>query len=251
MVACRMMDESCPVPTCLHGGPISLAECRLGVEAYIETHSAIPTGAVAGALAALARQYGASGVMAVDSDLVVGKLRFWPEALRERLGELCVQQEEYIRPLIEAVTEPLPELPEPRGLRLDCVQVAADYRGQGLAGRMLDETLAWARATGWQELRATAIGHIPPLLDWSGQISKEMLARRGFQVISRQVHPALREGAVAQRTGVQGAEMQARWAAFADLSDDEAGMMYEMVLPLEATGPAEAGPSEAQRGCGS
>ncbi|MCE5239886.1 GNAT family N-acetyltransferase [bacterium] len=234
MVAYRLMDESCPVHTCLHGAPIQLADCRPGAEAYVETIGSLPAGSVAGALVALAQRYGASGTMALDAGRVVGKIRFWPEALEKQLGGLCVQQEEHIRPLIEAA-ETLPPRVEAPVLRLNCVQVAADHRRQGIAGKMLDAALEWARRTGWHEVRAMAVCHIPPLLDWCGQLSRLALERRGFQTISQAVHPQLREGVVAQRAGAHGAEVQTQWADdFADVSDDQAGTMYELALPLRS-----------------
>lgn len=220
------------MPTCLHAGAILLSRCQPGAEAAVEADNSIPTGSVAGVPTALARHYGASGVMAGDEELVVGKLRFWPQILEERRGGLCVQQEAFKGPWITAAAELLPAKQETQVLRLECPQVAADYRGQGIAGRMLDAAIERARATGWQELRGSAIGRIPPLLEWSGQLSRAALGRRGFRLESQAVQPDLREGVVAQRAGAHGAGVLAQWAAFADPSDDDAGTTTEMVLSL-------------------
>jgi len=76
MISYRMMDKTCLVTTCLHKGPIPLAQCQdpESVAAYIETVAAIPQGSVARVLRDVCERYGACGVAAVEDDVVVGKI---------------------------------------------------------------------------------------------------------------------------------------------------------------------------------
>ncbi|MBI5835078.1 MAG: hypothetical protein HZB16_22465 [Armatimonadetes bacterium] len=98
--------------------------------------------------------------------------------------------------------------------------------------RPLDGAVAWARGHGWLELRARAVQPIPPLLDWCGQLSRAALERRGFTVQASEVDPALRDGVVSQRSGQHSAEVAARWAEYAAMSDDEAGTVFSMACAL-------------------
>ncbi|HOF88238.1 MAG TPA: hypothetical protein PLZ36_09085, partial [Armatimonadota bacterium] len=81
MITYRIMDATCPLPTCLHGGPLPLA-CQ--APAYVETVSDIPPGTVARTLQAISTQYGACGVLAVEGERVVGKIRAFPQAILDR-----------------------------------------------------------------------------------------------------------------------------------------------------------------------
>jgi hypothetical protein len=97
---------------------------------------------------------------------------------------------------------------------------------------MLGTAIEWARANGWDALSSSAIRHIPPLLNWSGQASLRALQQRGFVVVGQEVHPALREGVVSQRGGHHGEEVTQQWRDFVDISDDEAATLYELELTL-------------------
>lgn len=231
MITYRMMDASCPLPSCLHGGPLPLAQ-PVGVPAYVETVFDIPAGTVARVLGAISDRYGACGVLAVEDEMVVGKIRAYPQAIIDRM-DLCVQQEPFIRPLTALDLSELPAREEYPILHLACIQVAAAYAGRGIAGGMLDTLIAWAGANGWHELHARAVSPIPPLLNWCGQLSRGALERRGFLVTGRTLSPELREGVIAQRAGAHGEAVQREWEPFAELSDDEAGVMFEMRMELE------------------
>jgi len=60
MISYRMTDSSCLLTTCLHKGPIPLAqrEAPESVAAYLETITDIPQGSVARVLRALSQRYG-------------------------------------------------------------------------------------------------------------------------------------------------------------------------------------------------
>jgi GNAT superfamily N-acetyltransferase len=236
VIAYRMMDTTCLLSACLHDGPAPLASLREALAAATDTErqEGLAPGALARFLEALCQRYGSGAVLAVEGDLVVGKLRFAPAQVGRMLSGICFQQAEQARRIaqLDLSTLPTREALEEQRLRLDCYQVARGYRGRGLAKHMLDFAIAWARATGWEALSASAIRPIPPLLDWSGQASLKAMQGRGFVVTSEAMNADLREGVVSQRLGYHGQEVKRQWAAFADLSDDDAATFYEMALDL-------------------
>jgi GNAT superfamily N-acetyltransferase len=236
MTTYRMMDETCLLPSCLHGGPVSLASLQdaLTTAAWAEGQENLPPGALARFLQTLCRRYGSAAVLAVEDDSVVGKLRFAPREVERMLSGICFQQAAEARRIAELDLGTLParEALTQQELRFDCYQVAPDYGGRGIAKGLLDTALAWARATGWETVSSSAIRHIPPLLAWSGQASAKALRERGFVVVGEAAHADLREGVVSQRAGYHGEDVQRQWAEFAELSDGEAATLYEMTLDL-------------------
>jgi GNAT superfamily N-acetyltransferase len=234
VVSYRLMDETCLLVSCLHRGPVLLAQCQdpASVSAYVETISDIPQGTVARVLRDLSACYGPGGVAAVEDDMVVGKVRCFPQAVYERAGGICLQQEDPFRGLLALDLSSLPTRDQAPVLRVSCMQVAEGYQGRRIAAGMLDTLIDWAADAGWGTLVATAGRQIPPLLNWSGQPGCQSLRRRGFVVLSQTMEPALREGVVSQRQGFHGPQVQQEWNAFAELSDDEAAMTYEMALEL-------------------
>lgn len=230
MITYRIMDAMCPMPTCLHKGPLPLAQS--GELAYLETISDISPGTVAHTLQAIATRYGTCGVLAIEDGMVVGKIRAYPQTIIDRVPNPCVQQEQTFRPLMTLDYDNLPTQADLPVLHLFCMQVAATYAGRRIAGGLLDTLINWARTHGWQELRARAVSDIPPLLAWSGQMSRVALERRGFTVTGSSISPELREGVVSQRAGDHGDTVRAQWDAFAQLSDDEAGSIFAMRLNL-------------------
>jgi GNAT superfamily N-acetyltransferase len=236
MIAYRMMDETCLLPACLHGGPIPLASLRDGATTDIEKQEGISAGTLARFLQALCRHYGSCAVLAIHNDVVVGKLRFAPTQVERMLSGICLQQGEHARGIADLDLAALPARKhlEKQLLRLDCYQVADGYRGQGIAKHMLETVIDWARATGWEALSSSAIRHIPPLLNWTGQASLRALQKRGFAVVSGEVNSDLRQGIISQRLGRHGEKVRQQWSGFADIPDDEAAVLYELVLDLQA-----------------
>lgn len=237
MITYHIMDATCPLASCLHSGPLPFAQCleNTTVPAYVETISAIPSGTVAQALRAISEKYGVCGVLALDDESIVGKIRTYPQAIIDQVTDPCVQQESTIRPLIALELASLPRQEDYPVLYLYCMQVAGAYYGRGIAGGMLDALISWAADNGWRELRAPAVIHIPPLLAWSGQFSRAALDRRGFTVTGCAVSADIREGVVSQRAGQHGEHVLHQWEAFAHVSDDEAAQLFTMTLDLERT----------------
>lgn len=233
MITYHPMDETCTLTTCLHGGTIPLEQCRNpeSANAYIETVTDIPQGSVARVLRDLSLRYGAIGIVAVEDKMVVGKIRCWPQAICDKT-QTCVQQEGPFRGMMALDLDSLPTREQMPVLRIECVQVAAAYAGRGIAGKMLDALIDWAKANGWRTLRAMAVRQIPPLLNWCGQAGCDSLQRRGFAVVSEKMYPELREGVVSQRGGHHGPQVQQQWEPYACLSHDEAAVVYEMTLGL-------------------
>jgi GNAT superfamily N-acetyltransferase len=209
MIVYRMMDESCLLPACLHGGPIPLASLREAATTPtdVEKQEGIVAGTLARFLQALCRHYGSCAALAIHNGAVVGKLRFAPAQVELMVSGICLHD---------------------------------GYRGQGIAKQILETVIDWARATGWEALSSSAVRHIPPLLNWTGQASLKALQERGFTVVSGEINPDLREGVLSQRGGHHGDEVKQAWRAFRDVSDDEAAMLYELGLDLQGNDATEA-----------
>ncbi|MEI7833415.1 MAG: hypothetical protein WCJ56_09480 [bacterium] len=233
MITYHIMDTAFTLPTCLHSGSLPISAC-LDARAYVESVSDIPPGTVARTLQDIAVRYGACGVLALEDELIIGKIRAYPQALLDLLPDPCVQQEQTIKPVIALNLDELPTKEACPVLRLYCMQVAGGYSGRGIAGGMLDALIAWAKTNGWREIRAGAGRAIPQLLNWSGSFSCAALARRGFTITSSAVSPEFRDGVVSQRAGYHGEAVQQQWKAYAHLSDDDAAQAFEMRLDMES-----------------
>jgi GNAT superfamily N-acetyltransferase len=228
------MDETRVLPYCLHGGPIPVSDLVHPEEARarIEAEKGLPHGPIVEFLRAISRVYGASGVMAVDGDAVIGKLRFAPWGGFLSPGHGCVQSEAEVNSIgaldLGKLT-PKEEL-SPKSLFIWCFQVVPAYGGQGIGTNMLVTAIDWARENGWEEIQALAVRHIRPLLDWAGSESIDRLRRLGFREVGHSVNDELKKGVVAMRGGYHGEDVRRQWEPYANLSDDEASWIYDVVL---------------------
>jgi GNAT superfamily N-acetyltransferase len=230
------MDEFLVLPICLHGGAISLSRLPgLSKQTSFEQEFGLELGVHARFIRALSRCYGATGVVALDGEQIVGLLRFYPRALREQIGQLCPQDEPYARRLAAVDVASLPDRDDlqPLSLHIDCLQVIPEYRGQGIGRTLIERTIAWARENGWHGLYASGVRHILPLMSWSGQMSAESLQKHGFEIVGQELDKGLREGAVSQQLGYHGVDVQRAWQEqYAHISAEEAAVRYELNLTL-------------------
>jgi GNAT superfamily N-acetyltransferase len=229
MVQYLVMDETRVLPYCLHGGPIPVSDVDHPEEARarIEAEKGLPHGPIVEFLRAVSRAYGASGIMAVDGDEVIGKIRFAP-------GDGCLQTPDAVDEIgaldLSKLT-PKEEL-SPKSLSIWCLQVIPEYCRQGVGMNLLVSAIDWARENGWEEIQALASRHIRPLLDWTGMPSIDRLRRLGFREVGHSVNDELKKGVVAMRGGYHGEDVRKQWESYANLSDDEASWVYDMVLNL-------------------
>ena len=231
-----IMDEFRVLPYCLHGGPIPVSDLIHPEEARarIEAEKGLPHGPIVEFLRRVSQVYGASGVMAVDGDSVIGKIRFAPRSIFPAITSSCVQSDEGVDAIKAIDLDTL--IPKddlsPKSLLIWCSQVVPEYRGRGIGANLLATTIAWARDNNWDETQALATRHIRPLLHWSGAESMDRLRRLGFREVGCSVNDELKKGVVAMRGGYHGEDVRRQWEPHADLSDDEASRLYEMVLGL-------------------
>lgn len=234
MIDYRMMDENCLLTSCLHKGPISFSACSK--YAWAELKYGLPEGCIARFLRAVCRAYGSCGVIAVDKDLIVAKIRFCPQSLMDILPEeaLCVQNEDGTRRITSFDSNTLPQKNAltSKDLFVLCFQTAPSYRGQGIATAMLKTLIEWAKANGWENIRAKAIQHIPHLLQWTGMWSVEQYRRLGFQVTGSALSEELMEAVIAMRQGRHGEEVKNQWEQYGHLCDEEASRLYDVVLSI-------------------
>lgn len=249
----RILDRGCILRRCLHAGPVPLRETDPDYSAEVpaETRSGAPRGAIDRFLKALCERYGAYGIAALDGDMIVGQVRFYPTVLQQLLGRrpgavilsTCVQQHDEVWAIGQADVADLPakDSLSPRSLRILCFQLVNDYRAmaegrptdqpsylyQGIGTTLLEKTIEWARANGWDEIRDQAIPHIPPLMTWSCHLSVERYRRLGFR-IARSAERL--DGPVSQRQGYHGDAMKRMWEPYAHMPDEEVSALYDVVL---------------------
>lgn len=237
MVRYLMMDESHILPYCLHKGPAPVSDLAdpEAARARAEAEWGLVHGPVVPFLRAVSRTYGATGVMVVDGEVVIGKLRFAPKSLPPGCVQLADEMDKIADIDLERLT-PKEELC-PKSLCIWCSQLIPRYRGQGIGTNMLTMAIEWARTNGWEEMHSMASRHIRPILDVTGMPSMERLSRLGFVETGHSVHPDMRELVVSMRGGHHGEEVREQWEQYADLSDDEASWVYDAVLDLRGNRP--------------
>jgi len=76
---------------------------------------------------------------------------------------------------------------------------------------MLEQTIAWAKSRGWEELYTQGVDHILPIAAWSGHMSEAALKKRGFLAIEKEEDPALSGVAIAMQRGWFGRDIQDAW----------------------------------------
>ena len=251
----RILDETCILRTCLHAGPVALLETDLKYDARVtvEEETKVPHGTIEAFLKTLSQNYGAYGYAAVDNDMVVGQVRFYPSALvdmwtTERGAHLnaCIQEDDQVRAMSLAKLDTMPQKValSPRSLTLACFQVVNDYKAmaegkptlqpsylrKGIGTTLLQKVIAWARANDWEEIRALAIAHIPPLMAWSAHLSVERYRTLGFEITPS---PETVEVPVSQRRGYHGEVMKRMWEPYSHLSDEEVSRLYDVVLRIK------------------
>ncbi len=219
------MDESFVLYRCAHFGPLSPSN----IETLPHEIPGLPEGQFERNRQFLGRlidAYGSCGMLAMDGDSVVGHVRFYPQVICDQ-HKFCCQEAAY------AISQEMAEMELPalenradRVLRIDCILVHKDYRGQGLSHALLDGVLEWAREHDWTTVRAWA----SPDNYWlASQICAPMLRtylKHGFQKVdiatSSDMSNLIRELLVNIRDGKLGIEKQKefeRYCSEQDLSE--------------------------------
>ena len=251
MLNYRMMDETCLLCRCLHDGPIPVQETRSPDTRSLdaEVNANVPRGTINAFLTAVCQVYGSCALLAIDDDNVIGKIRFYPQQLLDILidSEPCLHTPASVRTIYSLDLKSLPQKESLRDktLYIYCYQLVNDYKavaegrrpeqpsylGRGIATSMLTKLIDWACAEGWDQIRAQASPHIPPLMMWSCNFSVERYKRLGFQATPSPTDR--QEGALHQRRGYHGEAMKKVWEPYANLSDEEVTTVYDVVLDLK------------------
>jgi GNAT superfamily N-acetyltransferase len=236
MAGYEMMDQGLVLPVCLHGGPVALSDLpRLRSGTDFEKQFGLRSGVHAQRLRELAALYGATGVVAVDGEQIVGLLRFSPAVLGDAVPMICPQDEPHARRLAELDVSQLPAFDdlEPKAMRIDCLQVVESHVGRGIGKALLRTAVDWCRDRGWESIQAKGLANVYPVMAWAGQMSFRTLERMGFEVVAHEVDPGIREGVVSQRLGYHGEDVKRMWdEQYADISDDQAATRYTLRLRL-------------------
>jgi GNAT superfamily N-acetyltransferase len=183
--------------------------------------------------------YGSCGVLALDGDIIVGVLWFYPQWIKQKFGgPICIQGENY-----EALTQfnleavPAMEAMPTKTLHIECMMVVrserADYTGRGIGRGMIEHLITWARQNHWTRIEAQAISDIKPLRLWAGAYTVARYQALGFEIVEGAVttNPGLLEGANSQKLGYHGPDFQRMWEAhYADVSDEDIARVHTMAL---------------------
>jgi hypothetical protein len=187
---------------CLHGGPLSARN--------IDEPAPNPVVDWAWArarnvplLKKLVETYGSSAIVARDGDAVVATLRFYPKSLCEFSAEggaaFCLQQPYPAGPADDRAARRFPRLQDlaDKTLFVHCMLILSPrdepgrYRRHGLATRMAQELVRWARERGWAAIEATAYEDIPFLYAIAGVAGKMFWEKLGFRVVISDQEPAM------------------------------------------------------------
>ncbi len=219
---------------CMHGGEVPIADAA-------NTIPQVSQEVVERFLRRMIEMYGSCGVLALDGDVIVGVLWFYPRWVKERFdGPICIQGENY-EALTQFESESIPQketLPA-KMLHVECMMVVrsgdVDYTGRGIGKGMVKYLIVWAKRNHWTRIEAQAISDIKPLMLWSGAYTVARYQALGFERVEEETttNPALLEGARSQRQGYHGPELQRMWEEYyADVRDEEISRVYTMALDL-------------------
>jgi len=167
----EMMSAAAPLWRCLHGGALTLD----GLERF-DREAALPLAKYRARnlplLQNLAEVYGACAVVARRNGHYIGHLRFYPKAVLEAAKPgvaLCLQQDFPYGPADDFGSRhfrPPAELEDKR-LVIHCMMIVSDggdggsFRRRGLGTGMVRTLAAWAAASGWEAIEATAYEDLP------------------------------------------------------------------------------------------
>ncbi|TFG72969.1 MAG: hypothetical protein E4H27_01610 [Anaerolineales bacterium] len=153
--------------------------------------------------------FGSCAVLALDDDLIIGVLWFYPHWIKQRIrGPICIQGDNYDS-LVSFDIDTFPDEVslEEKILDIECMMVVRsekiDYTGKGIGKGMISHLVSWARKNSWTKVLALAISDIKPLMLWSGMYTVSRYQAFGFEVVegSSTINPGLLEGANSQKSG--------------------------------------------------
>jgi GNAT superfamily N-acetyltransferase len=239
MTEYKILNKDCCLPVCLHSGPIEVSRmAHLNQGTQFEEQFGLPKGSHSNALNILAEFYGATGIAAIEDARIVGLLRFRPKQIAELFGgHLCPQEDICAKKLscVNPVDLPSFNSLEPKALKIDCLQVVAQYQGKGIGGSLLDRTIEWAKEHGWEELHSPAVDDVLPVMAWSGHMSHEVLKRRGFQTAEKTFDAFITEAASHMRQGGHGKAVQEMCQKnYSQFPDDQMFFRYTMKMNLKS-----------------
>lgn len=230
------IDKDFVLFRCIHFGPLSPSN--------IETAPANIPGLPEGQfdrnrqfLTRLIDAYGSCGMLAMDGDFVVGHVRFYPQTICDQHRFCCQDPNNAITQEMVEMSLPRLENRADRILRIDCILVHEDYRGQGLTHALLDGVLEWAIEHNWTAVRAWA----SPDNYWlASQICLPMLRtylKHGFQkgqtTPSPEIIGMIRDLLTKIRDGEMAAEKKREFEQFCGGQDlSELATYHEVERPL-------------------
>jgi GNAT superfamily N-acetyltransferase len=194
------MTENFILWRCIHSGPLSCGtidkwapDDKMPWQRYRNRNKAL--------LSKLTKVYGACAIVARDGDEIAGQLRFYPKAVweTEGAGLLCLQQDSPNGPVDDFAEMDFPpkgEL-EDKTLEVHCMMAGSPrderYKRKGIATRMAEAMIDWAKANGWDAIQANSFEDIPLLYQVTGNAGHTFWEKLGFHVADRFPHPHFRE----------------------------------------------------------
>jgi GNAT superfamily N-acetyltransferase len=194
------MSEEFLLWRCLHGGPLSRetidrrpADPSLNWERYRRRNLPL--------LARLTRAYGSCAITARDGERIVGMVRFYPKAVWETAGagELCLQQDHPAGPADDFADADFPPLARigDKTLKIHCLMTGSPrraenpYQRRGLATKMMECLIRWAKDEGWERIEADALEDLPIVYEITGGAGRAFWEKLGFSAVERHPYPDL------------------------------------------------------------
>lgn len=145
------------------------------------------------------RAIGSCGILAWESDAVIGKMYFatremW-DAFRQGDCWMCVEHESMPRMIRSLSDERIAALlaSPSKTIYVECFNVGhfdARYHGKGIASAMLRELVRWAKENGWRRLEIKSCPDVVPF--WAlgpNVLRRSALEKRGFFLASESACP--------------------------------------------------------------
>ncbi|MBN2375064.1 MAG: GNAT family N-acetyltransferase [Sedimentisphaerales bacterium] len=150
----------------------------------------------------LIETYGTCAILAKDSDLVVGSLRFYPKILfpEGSMIGFCLQQEPPYGPSESTAAREFPSLKniQDKTLKVHCMMAGSSqqkknpYKRKGIGTRMARELICWAQEHGWESIEATAYEEVEIMYANFGAAGRSFWEKLGFGLVKTEIEHELR-----------------------------------------------------------
>ncbi len=128
--------------------------------------------------------YGSCAMLAMDGDMVVGHVRFYPDIICELLGtrDICCQDPgaAITEGMVDMAMPQMESISDPK-IMIHCWLIHKEYRYRGISHLLLQGMLRWAQKHGWQAVRASAAVNDPWVASQACTLMLRTYEKHGFK----------------------------------------------------------------------